>query len=121
FFEDLDYPQGYDEKAVKKWFGVPYLRPMLEREIEGFSGAAEWRAQSLELVSQNVAADLGVKFADVVHPTRVAATGRTVGPGLFETLEALGPERTLGRLNSVLNQLTSSALEGIGAAAGGEG
>lgn len=110
FFQDLDYPQGYDEKAVKKWLGVPHLKPMLEKEIDGFGRVAEWTGHRLEQVSQNVAADLDVKFAEVVHPTRVAATGRTVGPGLFETLEVLGRERTLRRMRSVLTALEAGAL-----------
>jgi glutamyl-tRNA synthetase len=41
---------------------------------------------------------LGVKPGEVIHPVRVAATGRTVGPGLFETLAVLGRERVLQRL-----------------------
>ncbi|HZT40828.1 MAG TPA: glutamate--tRNA ligase [Chthonomonadaceae bacterium] len=102
FFEDLDYPQGYDEKAVKKWLGAAHLRPMLEREIAAYAALPEWTAEELERVAQEIAADLGVKFAEVVHPTRVVTTGRTVGPGLFETLEVLGRERTIARMRSVL-------------------
>jgi hypothetical protein len=33
FFEEMDYPHGYDSKATEKWFGVQYLRPLLEREL----------------------------------------------------------------------------------------
>ena len=34
FFQELNYPDGYEEKAVKKWFGMPHLREMLEREAD---------------------------------------------------------------------------------------
>jgi glutamyl-tRNA synthetase len=104
FFKKLDYPEGYEEKAVKKWLGVEHLRAMLQGEIDGFGALQEWSAQALEQVVQNLAAELGVPAAQVIHPTRVAATGRTVGPGIYETLWALGKDRTLARLQTVLDR-----------------
>ncbi|MCS6776127.1 MAG: glutamate--tRNA ligase, partial [Chloroherpetonaceae bacterium] len=101
FFQDLDFPHGYDEKAVQKWLRVPYLGVLLDREIVAFEGLAEWTTEALEGATRSIAEELGLKFGDVVHPTRVAATGRTVGPGLFETLWAMGRERTLSRLRAV--------------------
>jgi glutamyl-tRNA synthetase len=102
FFEALDFPNGYDEKAVKKWFAVPHLRPLLEKEIAAWNALPNWTVQGLEETTRAIGEELGLKFADVIHPTRVATTGRTVGPGLFETLWALGKDRTISRLNSVL-------------------
>ncbi|MEI8349300.1 MAG: glutamate--tRNA ligase [Candidatus Omnitrophota bacterium] len=45
---------------------------------------------------------LHLKAKDLVHPTRVALTGKKVGPGLFETMEALGKERVIERLNRLI-------------------
>lgn len=106
FFKELSYPAGYEEKAVKKWFGVPYLRPLLKMEIAAWSALPEWTAQALEETTRTIGDELGLKFADIIHPTRVAATGRTVGPGLFETLWALGKGRTISRLNAVLENVS---------------
>ncbi|MCX5716284.1 MAG: hypothetical protein NTV07_05465 [Candidatus Omnitrophica bacterium] len=39
-----------------------------------------------------------------MHPVRLAATGRTTGAGLFETLELLGKDKTIGRLNAALSK-----------------
>lgn len=105
FFKPLDYPNGYDEKAVAKWFGVGHLRPMLAKEIAAFEAMPEWNATEIETVVRAIGEELSVKFAEVIHPTRVAATGQTVGPGLFETLWALGRERTLTRLRAVLSHM----------------
>lgn len=102
FFQKMDYPEGYDPKATEKWFGVPHLKPLLEQEITNFAALPQWNAASIEGVVRQAAETLEVKFADVIHPTRVAATGRTIGPGLFETLEALGRDRVLVRLRTVL-------------------
>ena len=104
FFQPLDYPNGYDEKAIAKWLGVPHLKPLLEKEIAAYSALTEWTAENLEQTTRFIGEELGLKFADVIHPTRVAATGRTVGPGLFETLWALGRDRTLNRLRTVLEK-----------------
>ena len=109
FFDRLNYPQGYDEKAARKWFGVPHLRALLEREIAVWEALPSWTVEALEESTSAIGEELGIKFAEVIHPTRVAATGRTVGPGLFETLWALGKERTIARLNSVLDNYSGVA------------
>jgi glutamyl-tRNA synthetase len=44
-----------------------------------------------------------IKPAEVIHALRVAATGKAVGLGMFETLELLGKERTLRRIERTLN------------------
>jgi glutamyl-tRNA synthetase len=46
---------------------------------------------------------MGLKTSDLVHPIRVALTGRAVGPGLFETMEVLGKEKTVKRLKETFN------------------
>ena len=104
FFKELDYPDGYDNKAIAKWMSVAHLKPMLEAEIAGFDQLANWTETGIEAVIRGIGENLQVKFADIIHPTRVAATGQTVGPGLFETLWALGRERTVGRLRTVLQR-----------------
>ena len=43
----------------------------------------------------------GIKAGDLIHATRVAVTGRTASPGLFELLPLLGRDRTVGRLEDL--------------------
>jgi glutamyl-tRNA synthetase len=47
--------------------------------------------------------ELGIKAGDLVHPVRVALTGKTVGPGLFETMAVLGKEKTVQRLSQTFS------------------
>ena len=47
---------------------------------------------------KELAASLGVKPAEFIHPARVAMSGRSVGPSLYHMFEVLGKERTLSRL-----------------------
>ena len=59
----------------------------------------EWTADNLHLVTETLASTFGLSLGKAQAPIRVAATGRTVGPPLFESLVVLGRERTLERLH----------------------
>ena len=59
---------------------------------------ADWTAGALHAATLGVAESVGRKLGKAQAPIRVAVTGRRVGPPLFEALEVLGPDRTLGRL-----------------------
>jgi glutamyl-tRNA synthetase len=59
---------------------------------------------SLNAITKGVAADLGVKIGLVVHPLRLACTGRTVGPSLYHLMQVLGKERVLPRLERFITQ-----------------
>ena len=54
--------------------------------------------ETIESEFRSVAKELGLKARDLVHPVRVALTGRRIGPGLFETIEVLGREKVVERL-----------------------
>jgi glutamyl-tRNA synthetase len=95
FFKD-DYP--IDEAAVRKWYGEPHIPQMLEELIRRYEALEPFTAPEIERVTREVIAWLGVKGGEVIHPTRVALSGRTTGPSLFEMIEALGKPRVLQRL-----------------------
>jgi glutamyl-tRNA synthetase len=88
-----------DEKAVEKWKGQPHVLPMLEDFIEFFQDRAHASIEECEALLRDYQSKAGIeKLGPVVHPTRVALTGKTVGPGLFELMAALGPARIVKRL-----------------------
>ncbi|HRJ72341.1 MAG TPA: glutamate--tRNA ligase family protein [Terrimicrobiaceae bacterium] len=64
---------------------------------EAFSGLADWTHPAIEASLKATAAALGVKAGELVHPARVAVSGKSVGPGLYEMFEVLGKERVLAR------------------------
>lgn len=69
--------------------------------IEGFVHGAShtpWLADDLKLLTERVGAAVELKLGKAQAPLRVAVTGRTVGPPLFEALELLGVEETIRRL-----------------------
>jgi len=62
----------------------------------------DFNKEEIEKQLRKAADDLGVKVKVLIHPTRVALTGRKAGPGLFEAIEVLGKEKTLERLNGLV-------------------
>jgi glutamyl-tRNA synthetase len=66
---------------------------------------AEWQADVLKEALLAVGEGLGLKLSKTQAPVRVAVTGRTVGPPLFESLEVLGREKTLARLAAARSRL----------------
>ncbi len=87
-----------NDEARQKHFGAGQgkeFRLLSERvgHLERFD------AVSVEKAFRDLVAELGIKASDLVHPVRVALTGKSVGPGLFETMAVLGREKTVRRLS----------------------
>jgi glutamyl-tRNA synthetase len=92
----------FDEKAVTKWFGRPGVGDRLRRVRDGFAADEVFDEASTEEIVRAVIAEFEVGGGEVIHPVRVAISGRTTGPGLFETIAVLGRERCLRRLDRAL-------------------
>ena len=91
----------YDAEAVKKDF-VPENKQRLEKLREAFAHAPAFNAESLEAALKETAKVLGVKAGVLVHPCRLAVTGKTAGPSLYHLLQVLGKERVMERLEKAL-------------------
>jgi glutamyl-tRNA synthetase len=65
-------------------------------------------AATMEAALRALAAERGVKAATLIHATRVALTGKTVSPGLFEVAALVGRDRTRARLIAAARLVTSS-------------
>ena len=101
FFAD---PVRYDEEARKKnWKAESpkYVAAVLEalRSLEGFAAAA------IEEAVRKTAEQLGVGPGKLIHPVRLATTGKSTGPGLFELMEVLGKDTCVRRLERALQTL----------------
>jgi glutamyl-tRNA synthetase len=91
----------YDPKAVKK-FLKPEHRDHLANLTTRFADLPSFDQQSLEEVAAAYLEEKEIKFKAIAQPIRVALTGRTVSPGLFETMEALGKQQTLARMKRAI-------------------
>jgi glutamyl-tRNA synthetase len=93
FLEEPDI----DPAAWAKAMSTDSAGPLLDEAAAAFLDAP-WEASALHARLAEVGERHGLKLARAQAPVRVAVTGRTVGPPLFESLEALGRDRTLARL-----------------------
>jgi glutamyl-tRNA synthetase len=117
FVGGLDYffsaPEQYEEKGVKKFLATPGQLQQVRDTIEVLDQAwptddrapREEVTTALDAQLRSWAESKGLKFGNVVPPIRLAVTGRTASPGLFDVLYYLGKEETLQRIRAMLEKL----------------
>ncbi len=103
FIEDYEF----DPAAVRKVFGKPEATERLIALRDEFTRIENWNLETLESTLKNLAQKLGCKSGDLVHPARVAVSGRSVGPSLYHMLEVMGKERVLKRFHRLISQLAA--------------
>jgi glutamyl-tRNA synthetase len=101
FTEDYEF----DPEAVKKVFGKPEAATHLKSLREEFPKIDKWDLATLESTLKSLAQKLGCKTGDLVHPARVAVSGRSVGPSLYHMLEVMEKDRVLKRFDRMLANL----------------
>ena len=99
YFKDVT---EYDEKGRNKYFSAA-AADLLRKAQAGLAGAESFDAEHTEAVYQGLIAELGIKAGEIIHPTRLALTGRTVSPGLYDVMALLGKERCIARLNQAIH------------------
>lgn len=90
----------YVEKDVEKHLKKPGAEEILDEWIAILSEAASFSHDALEPPLRALSERLEMGFGKIVQPCRVALTGSSASPGIFEVLEALGKERVLRRLKA---------------------
>lgn len=103
FFKDVE---AYDEKGVAKHF-KPEATELLEKCIAALEADEVFDLTSTEAIYNKIAADNGLALGKVIHPTRLALTGRTVSPGMFDVMVLLGKEKTLARMRKAVEYIKS--------------
>jgi glutamyl-tRNA synthetase len=95
--------QEFDEKAWAKVMsdGAP---ERLRKAREALAAVDPFSVEGVELALRAVVEELGVKPKEVFQPVRVAITGTTVSPGIFESVAVLGREETLARIDIALSR-----------------
>jgi glutamyl-tRNA synthetase len=88
----------YEPAAVTTHLKVPRLGTHVEALVRALGDVMPFDEPHVEAAVRRTAEQQDIKAAPLIHATRVAVTGRTASPGLFEVLVLLGRERTLARL-----------------------
>ncbi|WP_422748445.1 glutamate--tRNA ligase [Mycobacterium sp. WMMD1722] len=98
FFNDAEF--GLDEKSAAKELKADAV-PVLDAAIAALDGAPDWTTEAIEAALKAALLDgLELKPRKAFGPLRVAATGATVSPPLFESLQLLGRDRSLDRMRA---------------------
>ena len=87
----------FEEKAAKK-FLKPETADLLTKCADAFDGLGDFGQASQEEAFKQIMEETGLGFGKIAQPLRVAVTGTTVSPGIFEMFIALGKEKTIQRI-----------------------
>ncbi|MFQ5526755.1 MAG: glutamate--tRNA ligase [Thermoanaerobaculia bacterium] len=111
-FYRADADLAYDETAWQKRLGGAERAGELLAEFRAvLAKLANFDELELESAMRDFVADRDIKLGEIIHAVRVAATGKAVGFGMFETLAILGRERTLARIDRALERLDEEPVE----------
>jgi glutamyl-tRNA synthetase len=100
FEEDLRYEDKADRKFLK-----PEIAPLMQETRTRLENMSEFTQKSLEGVFLSILDEKKIKLGDIAQPLRVALTGTSVSPGLFEVMEVLGKETVLRRMDRALRHV----------------
>ncbi len=98
--EDVEY----DEKAKKKFLNEK-SRGLLVELKKGLQSMTEFNEAELEKLFTSIAEKHDVKLGKIAQPTRVALTGGTQSPGIFELIDVLGREKTVKRIEKAIGTI----------------
>ncbi|WP_309114073.1 glutamate--tRNA ligase [Saccharothrix sp.] len=94
-----------EEESAAKALGAD-ARPVLEASISALESLPDWTTAAIEdALKVSLVDGLGLKPRKAFAPVRVAVTGRTVSPPLYESMELLGRDRSIGRLRRALGSI----------------
>jgi len=101
FFKKIDYsltelvPAGLSQKEVKE------ILSAFSKELQGVA----WQKEELKNKAFALAQKMNLKMKDLLVPVRVALTGRSISPPLFESMEILGQKESMARISEALQKL----------------
>lgn len=98
FKENIDYdsPSRQFLQKDKK------TKDIFSKLIKLLAAIQPFELEAIESVCRGLIAQEGIRGGDLIHPVRVALTGKRIGPGLFELMAALGKERVIARLKQAV-------------------
>ena len=101
-FTDID---KYDEKSWSKVMDTPEALVALDAALAALTPLDEWTTESIESALRQMLTDTGLNARRGFQPVRVAISGSTVSPPLFESLATLGKAKTLTRISNARSRL----------------
>ncbi len=100
FQEELTYEKNGDDKFLK-----PDVLPLFEDLKKRLERGPEFDLPGLERLFEDFLEEKGIKLKKIAQPLRVALTGKTVSPGIFEVMNVLGKQKVLNRINRAISHI----------------
>lgn len=93
-----------DEKAKEKYFSDGKIKETIAVFFQRLEALEIFNSATIEQICREIATERNLKAAEIIHPTRLAISGKMQGAGLFEIMEVLGKDKTLGRMKRAAGQ-----------------
>jgi glutamyl-tRNA synthetase len=93
------------EEDAEKFLKNDQVLGILSVAKQRLAGLERFSSDAIEIEMRAVVKEMNVTGADLIHPLRVAVTGKSVSAGIFEVLELLGKEKTVNRLEKVIRNV----------------
>jgi glutamyl-tRNA synthetase len=106
FYKD-DYATASD--AYDKYLAAPATALHLKKLGERLAALEAFDRSEIERVTRELAEELAVKAGDLIHPCRVALTGKSVSPDIFSVIHLLGQDKSVERLTDAAGHITAAA------------
>ena len=104
FTKEVDYREEAVRKILLSEKSKDSAKLVLIESAVRLPNQHDFSAESLEHYARNLAVEKNIKVGQVFHPIRVAVSGRTQGPGLFQMMEVMGKEEVVRRINVAINK-----------------
>ena len=102
YFKEITYEKQADEKFFR-----PEILEILEDLLSDLKGAPSFAQEQLENIFSTLLKRHQIKLGKVAQPLRVALTGKTISPGIFEIMEVMGQEMVIKRLSNAISHIKS--------------
>ena len=96
----------YDQQSVEKHLKEPQAKEILMKLLEKLKAISPFVKENIEPAFRDLAKEMEIKAGKVIHPARVALTGRMDSPPMFDTVEIIGKEDCIKRLELTIKTLS---------------
>ncbi|MDP6338986.1 MAG: glutamate--tRNA ligase [Candidatus Marinimicrobia bacterium] len=98
-------PKEYDRAGLKKWWKNESVNERITAFLEHMDKVPNWRKEDLETSFKSFAESIEMGLGKIIMPVRMAVCGSPNGPSIFDILELLGRDTTIGRIETALEKL----------------
>ena len=105
----FEFDYQYEEKAAKKHFNSAEAAGRLGAYVDRLSALDRYEKTEIEQALRSQADEMQIKPAVLIHPVRLATSGTSTGPPLFDMLELLGREEVVKRIKKAIEFIKTNS------------